>query len=102
MLVRWLWSRGGCIIIDAINNTFRLPLFYQETLFVTQLYKHLKMHGLLEYSYGILGLKCYILIDDIYLMEICFYDFCLFCNNFIIKYLYFISICNVFLYCVTM
>ena len=47
-------------------------------------------------------LKCYILIDDIYLMAICFYDFCLFCNNFIIKYLYFISICNVFLYCVTM
>ena len=32
--------------------------------FVTQLYKPLKMHGLLEYSYGILGLKCCILIND--------------------------------------
>ena len=35
-------------------------------------------------------------------MPICFYDFCLFAINFIIKYLYFITICNVFLYCITM
>ena len=32
----------------------------------TQLYRSLKMHGLLEYSYGILGLKCCIKIDGTY------------------------------------
>ena len=48
----------------VINYSKHLDLSVDYVKVVTQLYKPLKMHGLLEYSYGILGLKCYILIDD--------------------------------------
>ena len=46
-----------------------------------------------------LGLKCCMLIDDTFYASMIFVFFAI---NFIIKYLYFISISNVFLYCITM
>ena len=61
-------TKSQCIVFKP--NRFKLycPAVYLngniiDYVIVTQLYKPLKMHGLLEYSYGILGLKCCILID---------------------------------------
>ena len=41
-----------------------LYLSVDYTKVARQLYKPLNMHELLEYSYGILGLKCCIQVDD--------------------------------------
>ena len=59
-----MYATYGIYNLEAIirKQTFGLSVDYVKV--VTQLYKPLKMHGLLEYSYGILGLKCCILIDD--------------------------------------
>ena len=46
-----------------------------------------------------LGLKCCVLIDDTFGASKIFVFFAI---NFIIKYLYFISICKVFVHCITM
>ena len=54
----------GIYNLEAIIRKQHLDLSVDYVKVVTQLYKPLKMHGLLEYSYGILGLKCCILIDD--------------------------------------
>ena len=57
----WRCSASGMYATYGIYN---LDLSVDYVKVVTQLYKPLKMHDLLEYSYGILGLKCCILIDD--------------------------------------
>ena len=50
------------LIVRILLEHLDLSVDYVKV--VTKLYKPLKMHGLLEYSYGILGLKGCILIDD--------------------------------------
>ena len=61
----WRCSASGMYATYGIYNfeSKHLDLSVDYLKVVTQLYKPLKMHGLLEYSYGILGLKCCILID---------------------------------------
>ena len=66
----WRCSASGMYVTYGIYNleamirkeSFDVLVDYVKV--VTQLYKPLKMHGLLEYSYGILGLECCILTND--------------------------------------
>ena len=48
--------------VNITINIIMLILLYYVDIII--LYKPFKKHGLLEYSYGIRGLKCCILIDD--------------------------------------
>ena len=59
-----MYATYGIYNLEALIRKQTFEFIYVKV--VTQLYKPLKMHGLLEYSYGILGLKCCILIlvDD--------------------------------------
>ena len=54
------------IIWKQLYESKHLDLSVDHAKVVTQLYKPLKIHGLLEYSYGILDLKCCIQIDGLF------------------------------------
>ena len=66
----WRCSAGGMYAtygkydLEAIKRKQHLDLSIDYVKVVTQLYKPLKMHELLKYRYGILGLKCCKLIDN--------------------------------------
>ena len=61
-----MYATYGIYNLEAIirKQTFGFIGRLCKSCNTIELYKPLKMHGLLEYSYGILGLKCCILIDD--------------------------------------